>query len=190
MEKESDLCLVLGTSLSGMNADRVAKGPAKRALTGDGSGFRFQKRLTCTGIVLINLQQTPLDSIATVRIWAKLDDAFRGLIKYLDLDESTMCTPPALTFGCNDIYEVPYNSEGQLDLNSKLQLNLQTGQKVKIPNKESMNFGVVGEVCGKDSQGNYIITYPPDPYDNSRLGLWMLEAAQRGALSVLPVINV
>lgn len=46
-EKKADLCLCLGTSLSGMNADRMAKSPAKRFMK-EGKGF---------GTVIINLQQ-------------------------------------------------------------------------------------------------------------------------------------
>ena len=43
----ADLVLVLGTSLSGLNSDRVAKDPAKRSLQG-----------RSLGTVIINLQQT------------------------------------------------------------------------------------------------------------------------------------
>lgn len=34
IEDKIDMCLCLGTSLSGMNADRVANTPAKRAVKG------------------------------------------------------------------------------------------------------------------------------------------------------------
>lgn len=45
-EKKADLCLCLGTSLSGMNADRMANTPAKKSLKGQ-----------ALGTILINLQQ-------------------------------------------------------------------------------------------------------------------------------------
>ncbi len=37
-EKEADLCLTLGTSLAGMNADRVAVSCGERAQQGQGLG--------------------------------------------------------------------------------------------------------------------------------------------------------
>merc|ERR1712000_13264 len=50
MERKTDLCLCLGTSLSGMNADRMAETPAKRSV----------KTKKVIGTVIINLQQTRL----------------------------------------------------------------------------------------------------------------------------------
>lgn len=55
-----------------MNADRMAKTPAKKALQGK-----------ALGTVLINLQRTNLDPKCTIRVWAKLDDAFRLLAQKL-----------------------------------------------------------------------------------------------------------
>jgi NAD-dependent SIR2 family protein deacetylase len=56
-EKKADMCLCLGTSLSGMNADRMASTPASKS--------RVDKGII--GTVLINLQQTRLDEDCSVR---------------------------------------------------------------------------------------------------------------------------
>ena len=53
----ADLVLVIGTSLSGLNADQVVTEAASRSLTG-----------SALGAVSINLQQTPLDGKMTLLI--------------------------------------------------------------------------------------------------------------------------
>lgn len=40
------------------------------------------------GSVVINLQRTHLDADCTIRVWAKLDDAFRLLAEYLGMEIS------------------------------------------------------------------------------------------------------
>lgn len=74
-EKKTTFCLCLGTSLSGMNADRVAISCAKR----------FSKKGVGLGTVIINLQQTPLDEHASVRVWARLDDTMECIARHLKL---------------------------------------------------------------------------------------------------------
>lgn len=61
-----DLCLCLGTSLAGMNADRIASTPAKKSY--------YDPEIL--GTIIINIQQTRLDKFSSVRIWGKLDDVF------------------------------------------------------------------------------------------------------------------
>ena len=58
--------LVLGTSLSGLNSDRVATEAAERSLEGG-----------ALGTVIINLQQTERDGAASLRIFAPIDEVFR-----------------------------------------------------------------------------------------------------------------
>jgi len=58
--------------MSGMNADRMAYTPADKAIDGK-----------AIGTVIVNLQKTPMDEVSTLRIWAKLDDAFRLLVENL-----------------------------------------------------------------------------------------------------------
>jgi len=74
MEKEIDLCICLGTSLSGMNADRMALKPCKNFKNGKGNGT-----------IMINLQQTKIDKDCTIRVWSKIDDAFKILVKLLQV---------------------------------------------------------------------------------------------------------
>ena len=63
--------LVLGTSLSGLNSDRVATEAAARSLEGGG-----------LGTAIINLQQTPRDGAASLRMFAPIDEVFRWCSQY------------------------------------------------------------------------------------------------------------
>ena len=105
----ADLVLALGTSLSGVSADKVVSRVAHRALgerkarqgspleaipeggvqphigsvdNGDGEAGA----LHALGSVIINVQQTRLDSVASLRIFAKLDDVMSALALELCLD--------------------------------------------------------------------------------------------------------
>jgi len=73
-EDKCDLCLSLGTSMSGMNSDRVASTAGARALKGEGFG-----------LVIINLQKTQYDEYSSVRIFSTLDKAMPLLLSELEL---------------------------------------------------------------------------------------------------------
>merc|ERR1712096_239634 len=73
---KNDLCLALGTSLSGFNVDSVPEEAAQRALAGKG-----------LGLVLVNLQQTQYDELAQLRIFGKLDDVMTLLAAELGIDD-------------------------------------------------------------------------------------------------------
>eukprot|EP01098_Paradermamoeba_levis_P016805 TRINITY_DN930_c0_g1_i2.p1 TRINITY_DN930_c0_g1~~TRINITY_DN930_c0_g1_i2.p1 ORF type:complete len:378 (-),score=113.12 TRINITY_DN930_c0_g1_i2:277-1410(-) len=185
LEAKTDLCLCLGTSLSGMNADRMARTPAKKSL-----------KRKALGTVIINLQQTPLDALCTVRIWAKLDDAFSILAKKLGTDLSPVIPPPLPS---GDVFVVPYDEEGMLSSTGDVYslLDLRTGAKVRIPVEGAMNENAMGEIRGKKEDGNYRVWLEEKKKDGKEtktvvrlLGWWWVEAALRGAIKQLPVINV
>merc|ERR1712217_386200 len=74
--ESADLCVAMGTSLCGMNADQVAEACAERFL--DGAAGQ-------QGLVIMNLQRTAMDTNSTLRIWGVLDDVMRLLAKELGL---------------------------------------------------------------------------------------------------------
>jgi NAD-dependent SIR2 family protein deacetylase len=57
------MCVALGTSLCGMNADQVPRGAAQRYAQSSGEG-----------LVIIGLQRTVYDDVASLRIWGLCDD--------------------------------------------------------------------------------------------------------------------
>jgi len=181
-EQRIDLCLCLGTSLSGMNADRIATTPAKRS----------NKPIPETiGTVVINLQQTPLDSHAIIRVWARLDDAFRLLVKHLELGEIKKFDIPLPP---GDVYQIPYNAEGYLDESVTMTWDLRVGAKIIIPHKEAMNYGCPGEVSDKRN-GHFSVHIQEQKKGivenvGRLLGSWWVDAALKGSLLRLPVVNI
>jgi len=182
-EQRVDLCLCLGTSLSGMNADRMAKSPAKRS----------RKKLPdALGTVVINLQQTPLDSYALIRIWAKLDDVFRLLAQKLNLGEIKKIPLPLHP---GDVYEVPYNGEGYLDQSVRMVWDLRIGANVMIAVKEAKNYGALGTVAKKRAE-HYSIFLEETKKNGSKetvmrlFGYWWVDAALNGTVLCLPLVNV
>merc|ERR1711953_71682 len=63
-ERKADLVLTLGSSLAGMNADRLVKTCSDRAGRAKGD---------VQGSVIVALQTTPHDAAASVRIYATID---------------------------------------------------------------------------------------------------------------------
>eukprot|EP00930_Biecheleria_cincta_P054100 TRINITY_DN39_c1_g3_i1.p1 TRINITY_DN39_c1_g3~~TRINITY_DN39_c1_g3_i1.p1 ORF type:complete len:401 (+),score=61.44 TRINITY_DN39_c1_g3_i1:68-1270(+) len=68
--KRTSMCVALGTSLCGMNADQVPRGVAERFARSSGEG-----------LVIIGLQQTPYDDVASLRIWGLCDDIMKLVAK-------------------------------------------------------------------------------------------------------------
>ena len=63
-EEKVDVCLAIGTSLCGMRSDGVAASSAKKG-----------------GLVIINLQETPYDNKACLRIYGNLQEVMKMLAK-------------------------------------------------------------------------------------------------------------
>ena len=84
-----------GNSLSGLLAEL-----GRRSLTG-----------SCLGLVIVGLQQTPLDGLASLRLFADLDTALLGLLAGLGCS----LTGSAHQYRNNikDQAEVPYDSAGR-----------------------------------------------------------------------------
>mmetsp|Transcript_168147 Transcript_168147/g.535074 ORF Transcript_168147/g.535074 Transcript_168147/m.535074 type:complete len:315 (+) Transcript_168147:411-1355(+) len=73
-QRDADLCLALGTSLSGFNADQVVQSSMEKFAAGAG-----------LGVVLVNLQRTEYDHGCALRIFAELDVVMEALARELCL---------------------------------------------------------------------------------------------------------
>jgi len=177
--KKTDLCLCLGTSLSGMNADRMANTPATKSM---------ENPRRALGTIIINLQETPLDGKTCIRIWAKLDDAFKILLEMLDIKGPIIPLPVTIP-DTGDLYVVGYNALGEKDKEKCIVLDLRDGAEIKIVAKGAMNENCEGRVTGKKN-GQYVvvITEPKGRYQY-RFGVWWVDAALRGAIYQLPFVN-
>jgi len=181
IEKKIDLCICLGTSLSGMNADRMAWTPVKNYKNGKGNGT-----------IMINLQKTDIDEDCTIRVWAKIDDAFKILMKKLDLDMNKLRRPPVLK---KDIFYIPYDEEGKyLGKNTKklMKLDFSVGTKIKIIHPDSSSYGIIGKVVYKYDD-HYTIKMKSSKNDKEALyalGTWMIDQAIRGAVDQFSYANI
>jgi len=159
-----------------MIADRMANTTAKKSLK--------DKAL---GTVLINLQQTKLDSKATIRIWARIDDCFKILGELLGLGK---IVPQPFHIPDGDCYQIPYNTKGIHDPSCKMILDLRLGSKVIIPVKDAMNYGVVGQVAAKRENHYSILLQEQQGPVKRLLGDWWVHAAINGLVPSIPVVNL
>lgn len=114
-----DLVLVLGTSLSGLRADKAALAPAKRSLQG-----------RSLGTVIVNLQQTPQDGVATLRLFADTDTVFEMVLGQLTqgLALCPRISPPAEHKAL-----VPYTSQGcRRPEGPRMWLDLTKGARLRL----------------------------------------------------------
>jgi len=183
-ENEADLCLCLGSSLSGMNADRMAKNPAKRAR---------QNPSTALGTIIINLQQTELDDQATIRIWGKLDAVFQMLVQKLNIDSTTVKPTPIVLPDDSEFYLVPYDTTGKKDATNSTYLDLRQlpfPNQIVITDPNAPNFGCIGYLVGKDGPHYKCTIQEKDGSIQSRLlGNWWVADAIQGKYEVLPLMN-
>lgn len=181
-EESTDLCLALGTSLSGLNADRIATTPARKYPAG--------------GLIIVSLQATRLDDISTLRIFAPLNDVMTLLVEELELPD--MPEPMDSKKGeiNADVFTLPYDhTTGKPSKTKSCTLNLTEGAKIKV--LEGNFAGCNGVVGPKTKQGHYnlkilqpVEDMPDVVITNEHLlGKWWLGEAARGLVSCLPVVQ-
>lgn len=105
-ERKGHLCLAIGTSLSGMNSDRLVVSIGSRAQT---KFKKFSKKNPLTpelfesdlnklaeigGSVIIGYQCTQLDHLASLRIYSTIDKVFQALFR--ELEEVVRISNPTL----------------------------------------------------------------------------------------------
>ena len=137
---------------------------------------------------MINLQKTSIDEHSTVRVWAKLDDAFRILTKKLGLEMNKLRSAPKLE---EDVFEIPYDCEGKLvkEGEKKMLLDFRQGSKVKICHPDSQYFGLVGEIAFKYEDHYTLKLVPKTKAHYYALGSWWVDAARRGVLNQFSFVN-
>lgn len=84
------------------------------------------------GGVIINLQQTQYDSLASLRIFAKIDDVMSRLADFLQISVTPISLPLPETEEENVYQNLPYNRNGKFDPSSKLTLDLRPGSLVRL----------------------------------------------------------
>ena len=194
--KRADLCLALGSSLSGFNADQVAQCAADKSC-----------------LVIVNLQQTPYDDQSTLRIFAKLDTVFEMLASELGLQAHVRCTPPQVVVpSCarkgEDRYVLPFDRSSGEPLvaaqnrasTSYCEWDLRPGQLIRLTG--GPYAGDIGRVIEKNSHGDYRIRFEESMHEifgkrrpfSLYLGHWWPATAAKGGAIVpggkIPLVNL
>jgi len=223
--EECDLVIAMGTSLSGVSADQIVRRVATRShkcraqaeqppqsgepskgnggKDGDGvvvdpDGASVQP--PSLGAVIINVQQTRLDGLASLRVFAKVDDVMKMLQTELGSVAADHPTPIKGTVGTPPLGDVwsglHYDAEsgervaaGSSDVEGMI-LDLAQGARVQLAhgNAPMATVGTKGTVGPKTAQGHYTIEC--DDGVRRVLGVWMMEAARHGRLDRLPVVQL
>lgn len=218
-EQRADLTLSVGTSMCGMNADRVFTTVSEKSISEwkKGGARGAHDRRHWLGGVIIGIQQTQYDSLACLHIFSRIDRVMDLLLKALNID-----TPPNTCYTPDIAPEfllspgrflVSYDHRGRLvhpaeeqekgetrgDSRSRTVLDLREGSRVQMVS--GPYEGDEGVVTGQGQQGHYRIEFTHTlDYRNCKqvasyrmlhvLGSWYVEAAVKGTLSEIPVVNV
>ena len=196
-EARQDLCLALGTSLSGFNVDRVAESASDAFAQGRG-----------LGLVIVNLQATPYDAGSALRIWARIDDVMSLLAAELGIEPApppTQDAPPPLPSGAHvapDVLLVPFDAAGTPTRDgSRTRWDLSVGRRVRLTG--GPYEGDEGTVVEKSAAGHYRIRFEDSIHPTFKvkrrpfslwLGSWWLTEAAAGFGITpggrIPVVNV
>lgn len=160
------------------------------------------------GTVCINLQQTPEDGKMTLRLFGKSDDVLKELVKELGYSSEVVSSKVVWPVASRAL--VPYDANGKRvpDGGEKMWLDLSDGQAVRItpghniqgarqpqfmhigakkPYKDKAPGEGLGKVMNRDeSTCSFTLSIEGAVM---KLGLWWLDAAIRGGVDVLPIVN-
>lgn len=190
---ETDLCIAVGTSLSGMSADQTFETPATEYAE-NGVGF---------GGVIISIQRTQLDDKASLRIYSKIDQVMALLAKEMELTDLRPCKAYKLNIpkekkAGKDRFLVPYDRDGNLteDPSEMIVWDLRVGKRMKVT--AGAGVGFEGNVKAKYGV-HYVINLPCQYQKKDRfgkgikgytMGAWWVQTAVNGLWPKLPVVNV
>merc|ERR1719265_2577332 len=192
MAESTDLSLAIGTSISGLNVDRMVTIPAERAT-----------KKEALGTVIIGLQQTVHDREATLRIFSRCDEFFAVLAEVMELGvappfpKGEYFVPACLNGKSEDDFifsGLPYNAAGFRSEGGALTLDLRDDAELVITG--GMHKGARGQVYGYDREGNVECRFKLKPergklraWVAQKLGRWWIQAAVDGTVPRLPVVN-
>lgn len=175
VESKADLCLAMGTSLSGLNADRLATSSAQRQ----------------PGLVVVNLQATPLDKLCSLRIFAPIELVLTKVAERLQLP----VLPSRPSCEIDVCQSLPYDPQtGEFSPDKTTSLLLTKGSKIRIVRGSYANC--TGVVDKRTEDGWEILVFqtisnsgsPVTITDRHWLGVWWINAARQGHIRFLPIV--
>jgi hypothetical protein len=193
-ERQADLVLALGSSLCGMNADRLVSTCASRARRSVPADPVF-------GSVIVALQRTPHDANSSVRLFATIDDVLcmlaEELALYIEPADQAMTfpvSPDYLPLGPEEhVFSVPYDEHGKLMQDGGVRRSLDLRDHAELTIAIGKNKGQPARVLGRNEDGHYRIAICHTPggiwNDVRLLGKWWPAAAVAGELNHMPVVS-
>ncbi|CAK0835807.1 unnamed protein product [Prorocentrum cordatum] len=195
LAKTADLVLVLGTSLSGLNADLCVTQTAGRSLP------NLFGEATSLGSVIISPQRTPEDGEASLRFFATADDVMEALAKELHFRVPSDPWYRMASFSSELRVKVPYDKNGKRSNKVQTWWDLSPGSKLTVSKQNNIEGAqqpsylhitptVEGEVFLLNERSRYISIRFGGGQTAMQLGVWWIDAALRGGVDHLPVVNV
>ena len=193
-EEAADLVLAMGTSLCGMNADRMVSTPSRKAARGK-----------ALGSVIIGLQRTQMDEGCSLRFFCKIDEVMLLLALELGLRVPTTryrlrVSNEHIVAGEPHTYWVPYDKKGKLvsgDSPKRRKWCLAPGTKVRVTAGPGKGFRGTMQRASNGKTAFTVAT--PCQREGSKdhgkgsrlysLGVWWVEAACTGRVPMLPLVN-
>ena len=194
-EDRADLVLTLGTSLCGMNADRIVETPSQK----------FIKHGEGMGSVIVNLQRTQMDDRASLRFYAKIDDvmALLALELGLQVQANDVYTPkvPANSrvAGKHHTFLVEYGATGKPVRQRQTVWSLEVGTRVRVTQGPGAGFEGVIASTPQPARPWYVIVLPCQREGSENhgkghvryaLGEWWVEEAVTGRCARLPIVSL
>lgn len=210
-EHEAKLVLALGTSLSGMNADRVCTASNKRHRKA-ARASKGSRSYLAGGLVICSLQATAIESssefdydasrVCALRLWCTLEKFAQLLAEEVGLDIQALQQPAE--FSGADIDDdpsahrfetLPYDPvTGEKSATKTATLDLTEDAEVVIT--AGPHRGDIGEVVSLNREGHYNIRFMhPLPGKKlkapmeRKLGKWWLVDARNGEVARLPIVS-
>jgi hypothetical protein len=189
--KTADLVLVLGTSLSGLNADQCVTKTAARSLP--------RAKNPSLGSVIISPQRTPEDGEATLRLFATADEVMLALAKEFHLQARLDQGQRRAQFSSELCVKVPYDRNGKKSKRVQTWWDLRPGARLRVsehnniegaqqPAYLDINSDLIGEALPVNHRTCCLsVRFPGGT--KMQLGVWWIDAALRGGVEYLPLIN-
>jgi NAD-dependent SIR2 family protein deacetylase len=189
--KTTDLVLVLGTSLSGLNADQCCTKTAGRSL---------RKPASALGSVIISPQRTPEDGEASLRFFASADEVMTALAKEFNFESRLDPNRRRAQFSTELCVKVPYDRNGKRSNTVETWWDLRPGAKLRVSKHNNIEgaqqpayLHITPESVGDALPVNDRTCYLSARFDRNttmQLGVWWIDAALRGGVDYLPLVNV
>lgn len=191
-ERKADLVLTLGSSLAGMNADRLVQTCSERASASP----------LVHGSVIVSLQTTPHDKNSSVRIYATIDRTMELLAECLALDVPPegkalpQLSADSRPLGADvDVFDVPYDEQGKRLAEGLPRQRWDLRERSIHTVTDGPNKGARAIILGKNDEGHFRVGIKLNPkfqgdYEDIRLmGSWWINSAVAGDVASLPIVN-